>query len=159
MENQEKIYQNFVKRVPMLNYSSFNAAYKDMCDNQDVTMIHLDACAMFVDGEGTKNVSQWVPTELMPHVHTDRDLWTVTLSITPSAVRYLTVNTCIEFECRLQGRPVVVQVPFTALLTMRGMAGRGHVVDVQDFHCLVDTTDSVPEADTKPKRPTLQVVK
>ena len=157
MKNQEEIYQNFVKRVPMLNYSAFNLVYRDMCDNTEISIIHLDACAMSIDPEGNKYMSPWVPAALVPFVKADAEIWTVTLSITPSAVRYLTVNSCIEFECRIQGKSTVIHVPFTSMLTVRGMRGMGNVVDVQDFHCLVDTA---PQTETvKPIRPTLQVVK
>lgn len=159
MENQEKIYQNFTSRIPMLNHYAFNLAYREMCENPEVSVIHLDACAMEIGEGGTPNVSYWVTAPLVPFVKQDRDIWTATVSITPSAVKYLTTNNGVEFECRIQGHVTALNIPFTSILSLKGKDAKGNVIDVQDFHCLVQTTETTVAPETKPKRPALQVVK
>ena len=90
----------------------------------------------------------------------DDDLWFVTLSLTPMAMKYFvhSENT-ISFECRIQN--VVTRISFNTdqLICLNGLNGK-ELVDTQPFQYLIheEALNEQPEPPVK-KRPSLSVVK
>ena len=149
-----------IRRCAKINSAVFDIVYEDMCLNDEVKSIHAVVLASCIDSNGELKLSPWIPASLVPHVHKDDNLWFVTLSLTPAAMKYFVhSDNVINFECRIQN--VVTRISFCTdqLIGLNGLNGK-ELVDSQPFQYLINEDKPIeqPEPQAK-KRPTLSVVK
>lgn len=154
---------NQIRRCAQINSAVFDIVYADMCENNDVKSIHATVLASVINDKGELTLSPWIPAPLVSHVRQTEELWHVTLSLTPSAMKYfIHSDNVINFECRIQGH--VTRVSFTTdqLISLNGLNGK-ELVDMQPFQYLVSMDESAPStvevAEQKTKKPALSVVK
>jgi hypothetical protein len=153
----EMILANHLRRMSAINSAMFDIAYEDMCNNDDIHMIHVRVVANTTDADGKFILSNWIPPNLVSHVQMTPDLMTVKLSLTPSAIKYLNHSGgLISFECRIDSKVTTITFPVDQIVELIGYSTSG-IVDQCPFNYLVYDANSPTEE--KPKRPTLTVVK
>ncbi|WP_320151264.1 hypothetical protein [uncultured Tolumonas sp.] len=125
-----------IRRCAKINSAVFDIVYEDMYLNDEVKSIHAVVLASCIDSNGELKLSPWIPASLVPHVHKDDNLWFVTLSLTPAAMKYfIHSDNVINFECRIQN--VVTRISFCTdqLIGLNGLNGK-ELVDAQPFNIL-----------------------
>lgn len=153
-----------IQRCAKINSAVFDIVYDDMCENNDVKSIHAVVLASYLNEDGEPVLSTWVPAPLVSHVQQEDHLWYVTLSLTPSAMKYFVhTDQAINFECRIGG--VVTQISFGTdqLISLNGLNGK-ELVDNHQFQYVIHEADTLFEHEPEPeepvkKRPFLSIVK